>query len=621
MSSMDLDGDGKVDLLVATSSGRTPTLHALSGQNAKIRWSIPFVLGSIGITPSLNGWPLADFNQDGYLDVALWTHEENRQEGPVRLSLFGGRDGRPLWHSSLVTAPGSASVVWPQPVVGDLDGDGLPEILVTRQRYEAGRYVCELLAADGRNGQIRWTWTWHAGFPQIWPPLVLRKGNSGGAWISLAVQELEGDFLVTLDAEGEVRAKERLNFPRNFFAKAVSLWMATDLNGNGADELIYSNNGRLWAAADEQLQPLWNWTLPNSSAELVGIHTGMDPALAVWAGREVYGLDLLEGVPRWRSMVAEEPNPRVADAPQVRLLRSAASGGLPRVQLVPSRHNSQPASTSVGQTLAAAPEGRYLPPHPRGPLMFSDVPPLDPPKQPLPWAEQIGITLFFLSGALPLLLLGIPALLIYSILKRRSWMLGFLLVAYAGFSVWFFQQGIPSILAVGFSLWLLWVSLRSRDARLSGLAALYLALALLPVVAASALISQPELDGRVSSWWPNFWSARRTLPHLMGIPILVFWIIILRAFRNRRWKEGRRYFAGSLVAGVILGALVFALGAMQRPGLAYSLEGWYVLWFAGAYLAGFWGLLEIIYQFMTRKLRRRISKKEMAPKTAHPELT
>src|SRR5262249_10050384 len=145
---------------------RGSTDAELAGRDGRLLWRTPVVEGGF----ALHGHPgpsgLGDLDGDGVLDLVLWMPKEGRhQHGEAgELRALSGRDGKVLWSVNLFTGPNDRPL-WPRVPLGDLDGDGVPEAVVTIYRFDEKlrTNVGEVIALDGRDGRRRWTWSFRAG--------------------------------------------------------------------------------------------------------------------------------------------------------------------------------------------------------------------------------------------------------------------------------------------------------------------------------------------------------------------------------------------------------------------------------------------------------------------------
>jgi hypothetical protein len=253
--------------------------------------------------PSPVDQSFADLNSDRVLDPVLWV-PGNTEKDPVRLGAFDGRNGQPLWLSDSVIAPTQNRAAWPQPLARDLDQDGFPEVMaVIASDYHRNGYECQLLVADGRSGQVRWSWSWRTGFPNFLPPLVVRFAGDAASTLCLGVSGTNGARLVFFAPDGTIIHERPLGKVRgDMQPTARHLWRGLQVNDTG---LLFFQDGDDLCAWNGK-ETLWRWPVDANAATL---HAVEQNCLVVWSGNSVFGLDPLTGRARWRGEVDEKPQP------------------------------------------------------------------------------------------------------------------------------------------------------------------------------------------------------------------------------------------------------------------------------------------------------------------------
>ncbi|MBE7501144.1 MAG: protein kinase [Verrucomicrobiales bacterium] len=619
------DADGPAVLAVDDGSDGC-RLSRIDGRSGRLAWSTPILRGGFAPSPATGSSPWGDFNGDGIADLALWSPEpgEGGGRGGYRLKALEGRTGEVLWASPSLVVADETQVIWPEAVVGDLDGDGGPEVVVAiHQGYhrEQRGYPCELVVADGRTGQVRWTWGWRSGFPDIWPPVVLRDGEAK-AWVCLAVREEGFDGLAMLDASGRVRLRRPLQLERHSLDVGRQVWRALSGDADRAVELAYYDGGHVCLAGGEGLAVRWRWPVSGESIGVVGVVPGRggEPAtLAVWSGREVLGLGWVDGRPRWRSQVASELGRGRSPAQALRLAAGKDWDGLPRVQLVGSHRWGGSSATLVGQAWSTTGTGRYVAPRPP-PQRFPAMEEHAWPQRPWPWAERLFDTVVFLSGATSLLLLALPVGLAVWAARRRSGLAGGLLLVYAAVAGGWFHQGVSGLVAIGFAVWLGVRAWRTGLGWLAMLAPVYAALALLPIALASANHPIGEVHPWGRWWWLDEWTGEPLVIAITGLPPLLFWVRSVTALRRQQWRVLGRWLGGAVLAALLMGAAILWLDNARRfPEETYAWQGWYGIGFGGVYVAGCFGLLELAWQRMGRWWQGRRPGPPLSSRTAATE--
>jgi serine/threonine protein kinase len=382
----DLDGDAFPEVFATfpfpyagsdpNANANTLQLSVVNGANGKVLWSTPVTDGAMSPDPRPAGPPIADFNRDGIRDLALILPPKTSPSHPAettwRVDVLHGTDGSSVWPAPFPLSREPGRIAWPEPTLGDLDGDDIPEVLVVRHSgYTNDKgYPCELVVLDGRSGQVRWTWSWNAGFPAIWAPLVLTAPDPANRRVALGLTVLRpqpgireiGSFgVAVLDAQGTLvnhRAIRALGFHHD---RGGLAWQARDLDGDGTDELLYPDDGALQAAFGPALLPRWNRPLAKQGAD--GFRLIPDPAATVilWNGRDILGIEGSRGDVVWRGRAPSNPVWGNSATPHLRILPSTQQPpGLPRLQFVPPVARED--STTLDTTWPTHADGRYLPP-------------------------------------------------------------------------------------------------------------------------------------------------------------------------------------------------------------------------------------------------------------------
>lgn len=136
---VDWDEDGAEDLLVAASDGRVRLFRKEGGTNPP-RFAPPEILldrGDNGVDVTLHTLDVADWDGDGRLDLLLGVNRQllGGQRGAVRWFRNVGTRGAPRLAARHVSLnhphPEQIDVFyWSAPAMGDLNGDGHPDLLV-----------------------------------------------------------------------------------------------------------------------------------------------------------------------------------------------------------------------------------------------------------------------------------------------------------------------------------------------------------------------------------------------------------------------------------------------------------------------------------------------------------
>ncbi|NOY60810.1 MAG: hypothetical protein GXO75_18025, partial [Calditrichaeota bacterium] len=242
----DLDGDGKSEIVVASVSGM---IHCISAQG-KEKWRFP-ANSPIGYT-----LVLADVDQDKRLEVLAssksgwlycirgdgslkWKFKSDPQAGPPAVGDLNG-DGFPeivygtdlqriycldhngayIWHIERDGYFGRSL-----PLIADIDGDGTMEILITRSEVCANSAV---IAIDGMKGKVLWEspTTMHG-----YGPLAVADIDKDGVPEILVVDKSTSIYCI--DPHGKRKWSRSFSGHGMFYPPAIA-----DLDGDGNVELI-----------------------------------------------------------------------------------------------------------------------------------------------------------------------------------------------------------------------------------------------------------------------------------------------------------------------------------------------------------------------------------------------
>lgn len=377
----DLDGDGTPEVLVSLpAEGGELRLRVVSGRDGRTLWHAPIVDGAMTPDPRPAGAPIADFDRDGHRDLAMVVPPSAKPTRPeeawARVDVRRGLDGRSAWPAAFPLSKDARHLVWPEPSLGDLDGDGVPEVLVVRHSgyTENHGYACEYVVLDGRSGLVHWTWSWDAGFPAIWAPIVLKSPEASRRRVAMGLNvlrprpgiESHGGFgFVILDAAGGLVRYQEVGGPGPTAIRGGLAWASADLDGDGTDELLHSDGGFLCAGFGPDLRPRWRKAFGSAAGETVRVRVvtpsleGSGAAVLLWTGRDVFGIEGSRGDVVWRGRAPGAPVWGTGGFPHMRVLSGSKATSLPYLAF------GEPiARSEIGlleSTQPTTPDGRYRP--------------------------------------------------------------------------------------------------------------------------------------------------------------------------------------------------------------------------------------------------------------------
>jgi len=264
----DIDGDGKVEVIVMGSAGNILAFEGLSGASAGIIATGALSNASSGHT---NPYAICDVDGDGKAEIFV----VNSYSNPARATLYtvtSAPGARPItfgtvWSINLPTDAKNRSYAYGAiPVVADLDGDGLPE-------FVAAYYI---IRADGT----------------MCPTKMNLAGGLIGASTSLAMCV---SYAADLDNDGIAEIVVGTDVYK-YNGTTATLWkrcptfptgregtcMAADINLDGIVDLVYHDNDHMNAGSIVVWTPL---LAPNPG---VGGSQGVIGSIATVAGYSCY---------------------------------------------------------------------------------------------------------------------------------------------------------------------------------------------------------------------------------------------------------------------------------------------------------------------------------------------
>jgi serine/threonine protein kinase len=365
----DLDGDGIPDLVAFRPDQSQGSAFDHGGQLEVIRGRSPEAWRRLGGELAAGG----DLDGDGIPDlITAEPNDERRLERDKKAATqrkpagvekqlttaLSGRDGRILWQNEINNedrhAPWETTFyqhLQPLGPGGDLDGDGIPDLLATGKtncNYMRQGAFSPLLAVSGKTGKRLWTADirvemWNGpqllecadldgdGKPEILFVSASDWGQERGPDGARSTDDLQYWLAVLSGRNGKVLWKQPLSEPgvgvnpaRTPFAFGLA-----DLDGDGVRDIVVEagspqKDGEVQAFSGRDGKLLWRWVPEAPPAGQVN-HQGRRPTLAVgdldgsgkpvilvlhrvsppdakgpvWPHAELLALDGATGKPRW----------------------------------------------------------------------------------------------------------------------------------------------------------------------------------------------------------------------------------------------------------------------------------------------------------------------------------
>jgi serine/threonine protein kinase len=319
LDAIDLDGDGRKEILVAcTFENQGLCLAANSSLDGSQLWRIPILPGAYTGQSMVDRNLFHDLNGDRVLDLVLWGPETLDAKGNrsgAKLRAYSGRDGQSLWPALPQGQLDYGYFLWPRTAIGDLDGDGHPEVVLTTndgKGYDSrvGGVNCELAVLDGRSGQRKWNWRWISESLVLWPPLLVDMDGNGRRTVCMGVQgKAIGKTvseIVMFDSQGQIRNRLAAGW-----INLADAWTALDVDSDGKEELLYAKDSQVCAQSGIDHQVRWKRPISSWSFRFDRYRAGqagLPGTLVVWSDRTCYGLNPRSGATQWRCDVARQDN-------------------------------------------------------------------------------------------------------------------------------------------------------------------------------------------------------------------------------------------------------------------------------------------------------------------------
>lgn len=305
----DLDGDGRQEVILATSAGQVHVWRYDGSYFPGWPVSVPTGYGQYTVS-------VADVDRDGSLDIAVGTRVFTSGSGPVYLFDTGGNI-KPGWPFA-----GAGGYFNEAPTLADIDGDDTLEIIIAERVYPLGYLY--VLRHDGRVQ------------PGAWPCTLDHVPATGAS-----VADLDGDGTVEIvqasynslyvfQPDGSVRPGWPRTMPdgRNWSYQSPAL---ADIDGDDTLEIVTAmhkeGGGAYVFRHDGTTQPGWprsysNWTYcPPTVADLYrdgdlkvlcGVSAGLSGSYDILHAHDDDGSSL-PGFPFVSQTGSNEPNLTVAD--------------------------------------------------------------------------------------------------------------------------------------------------------------------------------------------------------------------------------------------------------------------------------------------------------------------
>lgn len=266
----DFDGDGSADVLVGFAASspnqQGSSVQVLSGVDGAVLWEVSPPPGATPFPSSLAG--TIDVDGDGVLDVLVGASSSRSLRGSV--FAFSGATGAVLWRTDGNPGAGSASgelLGWSTTLLDDVDGDGIQDLAArgwngpTITFGEPG-HVRILSGATGATLAAREGAVVYARLGQALATIPDRDGD-GLRDIAATRAAPSSAAGVVLLSGSDLSVLSEVLLPQSGSGLAESIDGGADFDGDGFPDLIVGGLGEVhvYSGADDTLR----WSLPGGS--------------------------------------------------------------------------------------------------------------------------------------------------------------------------------------------------------------------------------------------------------------------------------------------------------------------------------------------------------------------